>query len=287
MKHKEATTKRLFLFAGYNKSGIIDDALIFYVKKLSEFGDIVLFMDSDCADSEIKKIKKYCLHTCATRHGEYDFGSYKRAYIWATKNTNLADYNFIYLVNDSVYGPLYDLSRYFDAMENMGHDGFGIVKNPHHNHPHIQSWFIGLKQSIFLTSWFDKFMHSITKQQSKGLITKLYEHGLSRQISTHKLTWDCLYCVRGRGIYNQVKKLYKSGMPFMKKVAFTRNHGALGAQIRYVLNSTSMDAQKSILSAAQHANGIQYTNWLLTKNPIRILIRQIHHIAYKLFIEGI
>ena len=105
--------KRLFLFAGYDKDGIIDDALVHYVSAVSKFGDIVLCMDSDTPDPELKKIQKYCVHATGVRHGEYDFGSYKRAYIWSTENLNLTDYDFIYMINDSVYGPLYVLTPYF------------------------------------------------------------------------------------------------------------------------------------------------------------------------------
>lgn len=280
-------TKRLFLFAGYNQNGVVDDALVYYVGALSKFGDIVLCMDSDCEKTELNKLKKFVLNASATRHGEYDFGSYKRAYIWAKQNLDLAEYDFIYLVNDSVYGPLYDMSRYFDAMENMGHDGFGIVKNPHYDHPHIQSWFVGLKPSVFSTDWFDEFMHAITKLKDKGAITKLYEQGLSKIILEHGLTWDCLYCVPGRGVYNKIKKLYKSGMPLMKKVAFTRNHGALGGQISYVLRHTNQTAAAAILSSANTLYGEKYIKKLLTHNPIKIAYRNIKHAIHKLFVEGI
>ena len=229
-------TKRLFLFAGYHPKNIVDDALVYYVKSLSKFGDVVLCMDSDCPDLETNKIKKYTLHTIVTRHGEYDFGSYKRAYLWAYENLKLTDYDFVYLVNDSVYGPMYPLGRYFDAMENMGHDAFGLVTKKHTSHPHIQSWFIGTKPDIFLSDWFDGFMRNIKKLADKGQITSQYENGFSKLVVEHGSTWDCLYHVFNRGVYNKVKKLYKSGMPFMKKVVFIRNHGGLGHQVLYVLN---------------------------------------------------
>lgn len=280
-------TKRLFLFAGYNQKGIVDDALVYYVGALSKFGDIVLCMDSNCEKTELNKLKKFVLNASATRHGEYDFGSYKRAYIWAKQNLDLAEYDFIYLVNDSVYGPLYDMSRYFDAMENMGHDGFGIVKNPHYEHPHIQSWFVGLKPSVFLTDWFDEFMHAITKLKDKGAITKLYEQGLSKIILEHGLTWDCLYSVPGRGVYNKVKKLYKSGMPLMKKVAFTRNHGALGRQLVYILRNIDSNASNAIIKSAKMQYGDKNITKLLTRNPIKIAYRNIKHAIHKLFVEGI
>lgn len=280
-------TKRLFLFAGYDKSGIIDDALVYYIKSLSKFGDVVLFMDSDCTDSELKKLQNYTVHICGTRHGEYDFGSYKRAYIWASENLNISQYDFVYLANDSVYGPLYDLSRYFHAMETMGHDAFGMVKNPHHSHPHIQSWFVGLTPKIYTSPWFDKFMCDIKKLPSKGEITRRYEQGLTKLVIKHKLTWDCLYTAPGRSVYNKIRHFYRIGMPFMKKVAFTRNHGALGGQILYVLNKLSPQLRTYILSSAYQSYGHKYIDKLLTHNPIKIAFRNIHHVLYKLFIEGI
>lgn len=279
--------KRLFLFAGYNANGIVDDALMYYVKSLSKFGDIVLVMDSDCPDSELKKVQKFTVHTSAARHGEYDFGSYKRAYIWAAENLTLSNYDYVYMVNDSVYGPLYDLTTYFSKMESCPCDAFGLVKNPHHDHPHIQSWFVGLRQSVFLTDWYDQFMRRITKQPYKGAITREYEQGLSKIILAHNLTWCCLYSVRNRGVYNKIKKLYRAKMPFMKKVAFNRTHGALGRQILYVLNHITPTARDAIITSARAQYDEKHIDWLLTNNPLKIMARRIHHTIYKLFIEGI
>lgn len=287
MKGSDSRKKRLFLFAGYNKSGLIDDALVYYIRNLNKFGDIVVVMDCDCATSELKKIRPFVKHITATRHGEYDFGSYKRAYIWACENLKISNYDFLYLVNDSVYGPLYSLTRYFDAMENMGHNAFGLVKNPNPKHPHIQSWFIGLTPSIFTSDWFNGFMTSITKLPSKGAITREYEQGLSKQISEHGFTWDCLYTVSGRGVYNQIKKLFCHGMPFMKRVAFSRNHGGLGRQIKYVLNHTDQNLKTAILNSVTSEYGEKYVKWLLTSNPIKIFFRNIKHALHKLLVEGI
>ena len=191
------------------------------------------------------------------------------------------------MVNDSVYGPLYDLGPYLKTMESYNADAFGLVQKPHHEHPHIQSWLIGLHPSVFLSDWYDCFMKQITKLPHKGAITRQYEQGLSKLIYANNLTWQCMYSVYNRGVYNKIKKLYKRGMPFMKKVAFNRNHGALGRQILYVLNHIPSDTQNVILSSAQAQYGTEYVTKLLTKNPFKILYRRIHHAIYKLFIEGI
>lgn len=279
--------KRLFLFAGYNAAGIVDDALVYYVKSLSKFGDVVLVMDSDCPDSELKKVQKFTAYVSAVRHGEYDFGSYKRAYIWATENLKLSDYDYVYMVNDSVYGPFYDLAPYFKAMENYDVDAFGMVSKPHQHKAHIQSWFIGLRPSVFLTDWYDQFMRSITKQQSKGTITRVYELGFTKLIESHNLTWRCMYSVYNRGVYNRIMRLYKIGMPFMKKVAFTRHYGAFGRQILYVMNRLSPELRQITLESARGQYGENRVNKLLTKNPIKTMFRHIRYGLYKLFIKGI
>ena len=80
--------KRLFIFGGYDKDGIVDGTLLYYLQALSELGDIVFNMDNDASDFELSKIKSIpnMLYVNAKRYGEYDFGSYKRGYAWAKEN---------------------------------------------------------------------------------------------------------------------------------------------------------------------------------------------------------
>lgn len=279
--------KRLFLFAGYDVGGLVDASLMHYVSALSKLGDVALYMDSDVNSDEIAKLSPYTIYADATHHGEYDFGSYKRAYMYAREARILPDYDFVYMVNDSVYGPLVDLKPILEKMESKNLDAFGLVCNPHREHPHIQSWFIGCRKSVFRADWFDAFMCSVTKLADKGQITRQYEQGFTKLLIEHNLSWGCEYIVAGRGVYNKTKKLYKSGMPFIKKAAFPRHHGALGAQIAYILNNVDSKARDAILENARRTWGNKYIDWLLIKNPIKIIYRNLQHMLRKVFVEGI
>lgn len=281
------TTKRLFLVAAYDAFGQIDASLIYYVRELSKLGDVILCMDSDCDEESVKKLSPNVVHAMAARHGEYDFGSYKRAYMYARAARMLPAYDIVYMLNDSVYGPLMDLRPTIEKMESQNWDAFGIVCNPHREHAHIQSWFIGCRTSVFTTHWFDRFMCGITKLPSKGQITRQYEQGFTKLVADHGLSWGCLYNIPGRGVYNRVKFLFKLGMPFMKKVAFSRRHGALGWQISYVLDRVTPEIKNAILENARRTWGDEYIHWLLTKNPFKILYRNIRHSINKVFVEGI
>ena len=276
--------KRLFLFAGYDPQGMIGKSLLHYVSSLSEYGDVIVVMDNDCVPEEMRKLCGIVIHSEEQRHGEYDFGSYKRAFYWAEANLSLAEYDFCYLVNDSVFGPLRDLVEYFARMESGGgmSDAFSFVMNPHRSSPHLQSWFIGLRKNVFLSGWFRDFLEGISRQESKEMVCNLYETGLSSLLRLHGCRMSALYEVKGKRIYNNVRSLYEKGLPFIKKSAFTRHRGALGTQVKYVLDHIDGDVRKAILSDAERVWGRDYVRNFLTDSRYAVLLRYLRYMADKL-----
>ncbi len=283
------TTKRLFLVAAYDPMGIgiVDASLMQLVRGLGKYGDVVIFMDNDAPGGELKKLAPHVRHADAMRHGEYDFGSYKRAYIWAQDHMTLGDIDVVYMVNDSVYGPLGDIGELLQKMENLDADAIGPVYKVHKIKPHLESWFMGFRPSIFMSPWFDTFMTSITKLESKGAVIAQYENGLARLIRDQGLTADGVYHVHGRETYNRVAGLYRQGLPFIKKMSWRRRHGALGGQIAYVLRHMDNHGRDAIMENANRIYGPDFNKWFITRNPIKIAWRNIKHFFHKVFIEGI
>ena len=279
--------KRLFLFAGYDANGIIDDAMIFYIRALSIHGDVIVCMDSTCKKSESDKLKKYTIKTITERHGEYDFGSYKRAFGYARDKKILVNYNHIYLVNDSVFGPLFDIRKTLHDMEHTKTDATGIVIATHKTHKYMESWFVRINKKIFLTNWFDNFMSSVQREEQKYIITVKYEHGLTNIIRNNGCSCGCIYNVRGRFTYNKPKKLFKHGCPFVKRACFIRHNGAAGAQIQYILKHCNHDARNAIIRTANRIYGEKYMKWFLTSSPIKIMIRNVKYAFHKIMNGGI
>lgn len=251
-------TKRLFLFAGYDKDGIIDDTLIHYLKVLSALGDIVLVMDCNVKDTSKLKNIKNILHIETKRHGEYDFGSYKRAYMWAHDKNLLNKYNWVYLVNDSVYGPLFDLEPCLIQMESKGVDLIGLTSYHDEYTPvHIQSWFLGLTKKLAASQILLNFMQSITHRKNKTELVYKYEVGLSRNILQHGyqmyafLNLDTSFC-SGNPVYKQPKLLLENFVPFIKKLALTNMVGSV-----YLLAHTSDTLNQLIFSHAERT-GLKY-----------------------------
>ena len=277
-----STYKRLFLFAAYDANGIIDDALIYYVSSLAKYGDVIVCMDNDAKTSEINKLKKYTITTMAKKHGEYDFGSYKRAFIYAHDKKILDKYDYLYLVNDSVFGPMFDIQSTLYKLEHSGTDATGLVISKHKTHSFMESWFVCLNKKIFTSKIFNDFITSVHHEEYKYIITVKYEHGLTNAIKNNGFSWSGIYKYRGRQTYNRPKKLFKHGCPFIKKASFTRHNGALGYQINYVLNHSKSTAKKSVLKTAFRIFGKEYMTWFLTNNPLRAFCRNIRYLTKKI-----
>jgi len=214
-------TKRLFIFAGYDKDGIVDPTLIHYLNALSKLGDIVFTMDNDANKTELQKISEIpnVLHATAKRHGEYDFGSYKRGYLWARDKKLLSKYDWVYLVNDSVIGPIGDLSVCVQEMESHNTDMIGLVK--YHGTellPHLQSWFVGLRCALATEHFFEEFMLSIKHLDSKEMIVYSYEIRMTTMILQHGYTYYS-YSTAGSDIYNKPIQCIAAGIPFIKKLS--------------------------------------------------------------------
>jgi len=276
--------KRLFLFAAFDPkdvhNGIIDDSLIMYIRELSKLGDIVFFQDND-TKSELKEIAPFVLFANVKRHGEYDFGSYKYGYLWAKNNNLLNNYNWIYLVNDSVYAPLHPLGPIIEDLETKDVDVTGMVFTARKKRSHIQSWFVGISKKIFMSDVFDSFITSVTKHENKRAVYK-YEDGFTELCNQKEWSYDTAYRVRNREIYNNIKGLFCKGLPFMKKKAFKRKCGALGRQVQYVLNHTSPELRSAIIKNVEYLYGKEYVNRFLTGNLLKIAYRNIQYLCSKL-----
>ena len=275
--------KRLFLVAGYDPQGVIGPSFIYYISALSAYGDIITVFDCDCTEDELRKLSPYVLHAEAERHREYDFGSYKRGYQWARTSGILEGYDFCYLVNDSVFGPLYSPGPYLERMENCGKDAFAIAMNPHRKHPHLQSWFIGLARTIFTSEEFADFISVIHRMEDKNSVCTAYENGLTGLMDKCGFSYGALYRLKGKRVYNNIRDLYRHGLPFFKKSAFSRHNGALGAQVRYILQRIPPELRSAIISDSSRIYGAGYVSKFLDGNRIDMFFRYSSYLVHKIF----
>ncbi len=197
--------KRAVIFAGFNAKSEIDDNTVKYLTELKKVSDFIIFInDNPLIETEIAKIENIVDAIIAKKHGEYDFGSYKRGYFKLKKLDILNKIDKLLICNDSVKYVGNSLKEVFE--KNINFDFYGITQHGFGytfdrkkrkyvwiKSPHIQSYFMEISKDIFNKSWFEDFFKKIHKKRKKVEIIINYEQGFSNLITSHGFKMNSFY----------------------------------------------------------------------------------------------
>lgn len=219
--------KRAVVFAHYDKQNLIDDYVVYYLKALKEIASDVIFVS--CCDVENpEKLDGIASHIIAEPHNEYDFGSYKRGFLYLLPR--LDEFDELIFANDSCFGPFHPLAEIFDEMDAKDCDFWGITKN-HFGYrksvkrfivrrPHVQSYFLVFKKNILQSGILNDFMKTVKHEDDKRQVVSKYEIGLSELLVENGFKYDVLVNAYGRinniTILKWRQIILKYRMPFMK-----------------------------------------------------------------------
>ncbi|MCR4881802.1 MAG: hypothetical protein K6A44_07620 [bacterium] len=210
---------RVMIFAYWDKDGVIDDYVLYYLNKAKAIADHIIFSaDCEIQSTELPKLDKIVTHTINGRHGEYDFGSYKRGFLYAKENGLLDNADELIFCNDSCFGPFYDFENYFDKIDRTKCDFWGMNFNKQFDN-HLGSYFIVFGNKVFTSGAFNDFVNNIKHQADKHNVVLEYEIKMTEYL--HKNGFAYSYCYGYPGsfrIYNTIfKEIEKRQYPFFKK----------------------------------------------------------------------
>ena len=196
---------RIAIFAHYDKNNLIQDYVVYYLSELKKCAEKIIFVsDSDVLPEELKKIENLVYHSIIGRHEEYDFGSYKRGFLYAKENELLKDCEELIFANDSCYAPLYPFEDMFSEMSAKPLDFWGAtfsdsgVNNADENiecsrFNHLQSYFVVFKPQVFNSEIFYNFITSVKREKTKEEIVIKYEMGMTHLLEENGYKYD-FYC---------------------------------------------------------------------------------------------
>lgn len=163
---------RVAVFASYSPDGILPPQVIPYLEGLQPLTKaIVVVCDNDLLPAEHEKLKALATHVITGRHGEYDFGSYKRGVAWARQAGLLDQADDLILCNDSCYGPVGSFKPMFAEMETRGLDFWGVTDSHEPNY-HLQTYFVVLTQRVFTSPVFKGFIERAGRGKDQQSIKK-------------------------------------------------------------------------------------------------------------------
>jgi len=251
--------KRVCLFAGYDVDGMVDETVVILVKELAKYSDVYFLSDSEVSESELTKLAPYTKGSWAYRHGEYDFGSYKRLACEHVGWNKIEQYDELLFVNDSSY-LISSLDKVFEKMDRKDTSWWGMqatkglnatkdkksnkfkekisisdIKNKYLNKYfkedefdfHIGSYFLAFRKNIIKDIKFQKIISGISKQRDKKTLILKYEIGLTKYLIANQYDFetymDSLHPFHP--IYtDEIYAMIKEGFPLFKRFFITENH---------------------------------------------------------------
>ena len=206
-----AAGKNCAVFAAYSADGTVSDYVIDYLRALKEIApNIVYVTDNPIPESEIAKLRPYVNHLIARRHGEYDWGSYKRGFAWLKRQHALpsrpaaaslsssapvphtasasqppssvqagstapqATAPLLILANDSSLLVAPSLRPVLQASQTAGADIFGITANADGIY-HLQSYFLIIAPQVYNTSEFAAYLNAVRPEKDGLTVAARYE----------------------------------------------------------------------------------------------------------------
>jgi lipopolysaccharide biosynthesis protein len=279
--------KRLLVFAHWDKDNIVDDYVLCNLQGFREFAHRVIFVsDSDLPESQICRLDGLVDEVIAGRHGEYDFGSYKRGYLAAQEQGILYGFDELIFANDTTFGPLFPCGDAVDRMSAADCDFWGITvfKSSLRYSPekgvynsvesnHIQSYFSVYKKNVFTGAFFDLLVKSVSKEENKGHVVVKYEFGFSNALTEagYKMGW----LSARNAMYIENFRYKKRSMPFLKTTVLKNIAGTRFLDLWLARNAKYWDYPAEVIAAylrrfpAKGTNGKAWRKWFIRINPPR------------------
>jgi lipopolysaccharide biosynthesis protein len=170
---------RIAIFAHYDRDAVVDEYVLYYLRGLREVASRILFVsDSPLPSNEIVKLEGLAECVSASRHGEYDFGSWKRGL--ARLGAEIDRCDELVLANDSCYAPVFPFAEAFDRMATIDCDAWsGTATGDGDKVKHLNSYFSVYRRCVLADRAFRDFWPMVTPQPSHDEVVRQYENRLS------------------------------------------------------------------------------------------------------------
>jgi len=212
--------RELCLFVTFSAQSEIKSYVASHVRSLVGNNiDVVLIINTENFYRPIQNIESIPegIAICVRENKGFDFGA------WSQVMSELAfdELDRLYLINDSIYGPLNDESfnKLIDRIRNSKSDFIGLTFNNKYFF-HLQSYFLVFNKEILNCNEFFIYMKNIMQLPVKSMVIEFYEIRLTQFLKNLGFNCETIYELKGKEMANIVYKfpreLVKAGFPYVK-----------------------------------------------------------------------
>lgn len=283
---------RLLIYSIYSPDGVDTGYRYYFLSKVRRlFDKIIVVVNGDLVDNTKEKISNMSNEIIIRENKGFDACAYQ--YVLRDKlQYNLSDYEELFLVNDTFYGPFFDLEKIFYKAEKNGADLWGMTffqKGTDGNAPaevqysHIQSYFLCFTSHIFHSEVFKEFWNNVECYRDVKDVVKNYESELTHyfEINMGARCWTYINSQNfpvfiDQNIYltHSYDLLKDHNFPFLKKKSIITEYISNPKQVydlflnferfNYPINLIYQEMEKE--------NGLSLAGWLYDFRNLREIV---------------
>lgn len=201
LKHEKRDKGTLAIISVYDRDGIIDEYLIFYLASLRVIADrLVVAVNGELTGEGREKLMTVADEIYRRSNTGFDFGAYKDVLKNYLHPGESEEYRELILCNDTCYGPFESFEDIFDQMRERDVEFWSINYIEDSLLPHFQSYFM-----VFSGSAIQLLTDFLESEVDSGIVNPIqacgYEHGLSETILSSGIRTD-YYTSKRKGQHN-------------------------------------------------------------------------------------
>jgi len=219
-RNHTSSGRELCLFVTFSERTEIKSYVASHVRSfLGKNVDVVLIINTENFDQPVQNIESIPeeVAVCVRENKGFDFGA------WSQVMSELAfdELDRLYLINDSIYGPLNDESfnKLIDRIRNSKSDFIGLTFNNKYFF-HLQSYFLVFNRRILNCNEFFIYMKNIMQLPVKSMVIEFYEIRLTQFLKNLGFNCEPIYELKGKEganiVYKFPRELVEAGFPYVK-----------------------------------------------------------------------
>ncbi|MBF0780245.1 MULTISPECIES: rhamnan synthesis F family protein [unclassified Granulicatella] len=275
--------KRLLLYVHFNKFNQLSSHVEYQLSQLrSLFSNIVFISNSSLEKLDEDRLKqKYLINDIIYRENiGFDFAAWRDG-MTHVGFEELKQYDSVTLMNDTCFGPLWDISDLFNEFEqNPTVDFWGMTnfRATSQFKEHIQSYFLSFSQRVVRSEVFQEFwmrvrnfvdVQDVINHYETQVTTNLVEAGFTYQTVFDTTKEDASHMLHPDFSYYNPTAILTHRVPFIKVKTIDANQHI----IPYILQEVDQSTDYPVDLIVSHMSKINYPDfkYLLAHKYIRPL----------------